>query len=135
MPFFVFVAQNFSVPAPSFFRVLLTQLIRHRRAIIYDNHICCAFGTLFAAISDKRVLVGVYLDLAPSCRTCTVVLLDCYTDQPSPLRSVRFFGCLVCVSIAMFVGKMSLSLCLSRSHLNPLPATNENEDARRDHDD
>jgi hypothetical protein len=54
VPFFVFVTQNCSVPAPSFFRVLLTQFIRHRRAIIYDNHICCAFGTLFAAIGDKK---------------------------------------------------------------------------------
>ena len=60
-----------------FFRSFSTQFIRHRRAINYDNHIRCAFGTLFAAISDKRVLVGVYLDLARSCRTCTVVLLEC----------------------------------------------------------
>jgi len=33
------------------------------------------------------------------------------------------------------VQEKCLSLCLSRSHLNPLPATNDNEDARRDHDD
>ena len=59
------------------FRVFLTQFIRHWRAINYDDPICCAFGTLFAAISDKRFLVGVDLDLARSCRTCTVVLLEC----------------------------------------------------------
>ena len=75
--FFVFVIPNLSEPVPYIFRVFLTQFIRHRRAINYDDSICCVFGTLFAAISDKRFLVGVYLDLARSCRTCTVVLLEC----------------------------------------------------------
>jgi hypothetical protein len=48
---------------------------------MYSVHML-RFRYTLCRISDKRVLVGVYLDLARSCRTCTVVLLDCYTDQP-----------------------------------------------------
>ena len=68
MTVFVFVTHNFSEPVPFIFRVCLTQFIRHRSAINYDDYICCVSGTLFAAISDKRFLMGVYLDLAPGRR-------------------------------------------------------------------
>ena len=43
---------------------------------MYSVHML-RFRYTLCRISDKRVLVGVYLDLARSCRTCTVVLLEC----------------------------------------------------------